>query len=692
VTRDRLVAALAPLAALTLAVTPSLGQADARKLSRGELVRLGQSASALVVMQNGSGSSFCVRPDGLFVTNHHVIRYPRHNVVLNPDRTATIGPPPIKLVLNSGEAGQKVVSAKILWSDPSWDLALLRAEGVVGFPALEVAGAEELKELDEVVAFGFPLGTALAGRGDQYPAPNVTKGRVRSIPTEAGDPVRIESDVTINPGNSGGPLLDGRGRVVGVVFAITANKGDTSWTSLSVPATRLESFMSRPEIAFEPPFVLRTDKAKPTVFKAVLSSLFPSRDPLTVELVFGATGAGERRVPMALADGAYRAETTPFLAEGQPPLIKLTVEREALTDVAWVADRELRVVEAGAKTKEPKRLHLSDASKLTLGKFWDTRFELRRPESIHLTEINSYTGKVIGLDGLLEEIGAQVVNLDPKDLTAIEVGGTTGQNEAPTAVEVRRLGRLVARSVQSVFASDAVPATLRDVSEGRFREPRRSESPVNYFRYHIPAGDPAMRAPNYAKDKRKWTTLDPNGADAPITPGETFREVPEVSSWPWLRITSANRKVPAPPRAVRFGFSINGIGPGGTSLFFSAPGAVPIEPGEYIVEIRPHDYNGPEAYVRLDTAVREEPKIVGLTPPQSGADRLEYLDKLRKTPKLAERYSGRFRVWEYADETKRESNGQPIRRAAIDFVLYRHADGKTTPSVSGMLRVNSSFE
>src|SRR5204863_78892 len=79
--------------------------------------------------------------------------------------------------------------------------------------------AEGLSELMEVVAFGFPFGTALSADRRDYPAVSVNVGSVTALRRKAGALHRIQVDVPLNPGNSGGAVLDRTGKVVGVVVA-----------------------------------------------------------------------------------------------------------------------------------------------------------------------------------------------------------------------------------------------------------------------------------------------------------------------------------------------------------------------------------------------------------------------------------------------------------------------------------------
>jgi hypothetical protein len=189
---------------LALSLTALARPAD-KELSRVEVARLGKASTALVeasvLRGKAHGSAFCVHPSGLFVTNEHVVR----------------GAASVALVLDPALKTQKVVKARVLRADRERDLALLRAEGAGALPALPLGSAEGLDELMEVIAFGFPFGTALSAERGSYPAVSVNVGSITSLRKRKGALYRIQVDVALNPGNSGGPVLDRKGKVIGKV-------------------------------------------------------------------------------------------------------------------------------------------------------------------------------------------------------------------------------------------------------------------------------------------------------------------------------------------------------------------------------------------------------------------------------------------------------------------------------------------
>ncbi len=145
----------------------------------------------------GTGTGFIVRPDGVVVTNFHVVE----------------GALSIEVFTSGGEEFQ----ARAIGADPNADLAVLKIEAE-DLPTVQLGDSDALQLGQPVVALGFAL--ALEG------GPSVTAGIVSAMgrniqaQTPGGEPRTLEeliqTDAAINPGNSGGPLVDLAGRVVGI--------------------------------------------------------------------------------------------------------------------------------------------------------------------------------------------------------------------------------------------------------------------------------------------------------------------------------------------------------------------------------------------------------------------------------------------------------------------------------------------
>ncbi len=156
------------------------------------------------MVQVGGGSGFIVEPNGLILTNKHVVGDPKaeYTVILDDGRR---------------------FPAEIMSRDPVNDVAILKIKAD-RLPRLALGDATKLELGQSLIAIGNALGifrnTVSVG---------IVSGLSRSITAQAepGAPPQemrglIQTDAAINPGNSGGPLVDSDGRVVGVNAAIVA--------------------------------------------------------------------------------------------------------------------------------------------------------------------------------------------------------------------------------------------------------------------------------------------------------------------------------------------------------------------------------------------------------------------------------------------------------------------------------------
>jgi S1-C subfamily serine protease len=182
-----------------------------------EIVAHTRPAVVVVKTDDGFGSGFIIKPDGIIVTNDHVVANAKEMAVELP----------------SGEVYKNVY---LLSSDPANDLAILKIEAV-DLPTVPLGNSNKVRVGDEVLLIGTP-------KGLEQTASN---GLISGIRIDNGIRV-LQTSAAASPGSSGGPLLDRSGEAVGVMsfgivngenlnFAIPINyvRGKLDTLSLSNP-------------------------------------------------------------------------------------------------------------------------------------------------------------------------------------------------------------------------------------------------------------------------------------------------------------------------------------------------------------------------------------------------------------------------------------------------------------------------
>ena len=164
-------------------------------------------------IQNSLGSGVLVTPEGVVVTNNHVIQ--------------GSGDTEITVALTDG----REFPAKVILKDEQTDLAVLRLDaGGVQFSSIEFSDSDSLEVGDLVLAIGDPFGVGQT----------VTSGIVSALArTQVGISdyqFFIQTDAAINPGNSGGALVDMDGRLIGINTAIFSKSGGSHGIGFAIPS------------------------------------------------------------------------------------------------------------------------------------------------------------------------------------------------------------------------------------------------------------------------------------------------------------------------------------------------------------------------------------------------------------------------------------------------------------------------
>jgi len=162
----------------------------------------------------GLGSGFIVESDGIILTNNHVVA----------------GASELKVVLDNG----KEYPAKVKGTDPESEVAVIQIDAK-NLPTLELGDSDKLRVGNFAIAIGSPQGLSQT----------VTFGIISALNRSEVGIVDfanfIQVEASINQGNSGGPLLDTRGRVIGINTAIISTTGGSQGLGLAIPINQAQN-------------------------------------------------------------------------------------------------------------------------------------------------------------------------------------------------------------------------------------------------------------------------------------------------------------------------------------------------------------------------------------------------------------------------------------------------------------------
>ncbi len=170
----------------------------------------------IIPEQKASGSGVIISDDGFIVTNNHVIE--------NADE--------ITVTLNN----KKTYKAKLIGSDPAYDLAVIKVEAN-NLPYLIYGNSDEVKIGQWVLALGYPLNLETTVTAGIVSAKARSLGLNKDKTGNPGGAVEsfIQTDAAVNMGNSGGALINTEGKLIGINSAIASPTGYYSGYSYAIP-------------------------------------------------------------------------------------------------------------------------------------------------------------------------------------------------------------------------------------------------------------------------------------------------------------------------------------------------------------------------------------------------------------------------------------------------------------------------
>ncbi|QDC43249.1 DegQ family serine endoprotease [Methylophilus medardicus] len=156
---------------------------------------------------SGLGSGFIVKPDGVILTNAHVV-----------DKADVVT---VRL------SDKREFQAKVIGVDALTDVAVLKIDAK-DLPTVHIGSTKNSNVGDWVVAIGSPFGF------DNTVTAGIISAKSRALPDEGYVPF-LQTDVAINPGNSGGPLFNLNGEVIGINSQIYSRSGGYQGLSFAIP-------------------------------------------------------------------------------------------------------------------------------------------------------------------------------------------------------------------------------------------------------------------------------------------------------------------------------------------------------------------------------------------------------------------------------------------------------------------------
>ncbi len=210
--------------------TPVVVRPSDRITRTGDIATILQAAVPAVValVDDGgpdsggaAGTGFVISPDGVIVTNDHVVE----------------GATRIQAVFSDGTTRD----AEVLGQNAASDLAVVKVDAT-DLPTIELGDSDQVQVGDDVVA----IGNALALQGGLTVTRGIISGVHREVGIDAGSALEdvLQTDAAINPGNSGGPLVDASGRVIGINTAI-ADPTSAQNVGFAIPISNAKVIIER---------------------------------------------------------------------------------------------------------------------------------------------------------------------------------------------------------------------------------------------------------------------------------------------------------------------------------------------------------------------------------------------------------------------------------------------------------------
>jgi serine protease Do len=361
----------------------------------------------------GAGSGFIVSPDGVILTNAHVVQGANEVTVKLQDR--------------------REFRAKVLGSDPRTDVAVLKIDAK-GLPVAPIGKSKSVLVGEWVLAIGSPYGLESS----------VTAGVVSAIGRSIsdGNVPFIQTDVAVNPGNSGGPLFNARGEVVGINSQIYSQTGGYQGLSFSVPIDLAVRIKDQ---------IVATGKAQHVELGVSVQEVDKRfADSFKLESVEGALvlsverGGPAERAGIKSGDVIRTANGTPIVGPGDlPAMMTLAKPGDKVVLDVWRNGTLVRVnATLGNAVEKPRRGQIDDVASVV-----DNSTRLR----LSLRQLKPIERRQSGIAAslLIEDASgaAEMAGIEPGDVL-ISVNGRPVNSVAQVREIVAKASKSVALLIQ----------------------------------------------------------------------------------------------------------------------------------------------------------------------------------------------------------------------------------------------------
>ena len=401
---------------------------------RRAVVEKCKQATALVDLGlEGSGTAFCVKQDGLFLTNFHVVR-------------SGLEQGTVTLIVRPGSSDEQSLTARIVNVDEENDLALIYAPSE-GLTALDLGETGTLFETMDVTIFGYPFGEQLSFDEGAYPAISVVTGRVSALRRDKGQLKAIQIDGGINPGHSGGPVVDEDGAVVAVIF--TGIPGSN--VGFAIPLDTLHAFLDRPGLLIDVPDLTYVDRTQPVDLDVGIVTYDDDARPDGLHAVVRRSVDESETIEAEAVSNGYRVSFVPEVGETAGPQFLISVSNDAASQWSSIEDLPLRV--------GSRELQLAEIRKI----------ERRAEISLVTTNYGDKLAGALSVADPAQENGALVQFSESDRIDVYQIGSVTRLIELTVAAT--RDGSDVA-GFRTVIPLDGAPVSIDPEHFEQFQQQR----------------------------------------------------------------------------------------------------------------------------------------------------------------------------------------------------------------------------